>query len=77
MWHYRFEKDLNADTKISLRLFRELLLKKLLTLNISLQDVYRALLLKLVRICPYVKDSVTADFLNTEIEKVLRLLKTF
>lgn len=77
MWCYRFEKDLSEDTKTRLRIFRELLLKKLSTHNISLRDVYSALLLKLVRICPYVKDSVTAKFLNTQIENLLCLIKNY
>ena len=77
MWCYRFEKDLNKDTKVSLKIFRELLLKKLSVHNISVRDVYCALLLKLVRICPYVEDSVTAKFLNTQIENVLCLIENY
>lgn len=75
LWHYRFE-DLDVVTKHNLKLFGELLLEKITAHNIALRDLYCALLLKLIRIYPYVKDSMTADFLDKKIKSILHLVKT-
>ena len=75
LWHYRFE-ELNTKTKRNLKLFGELLLEKIKAHNIALRDLYCALLLKLIRIYPYVKDSATADFLDKNIESLLHFVKT-
>lgn len=75
MWHYRFEKTLDTNTKIRLIIFRDLLMKKISAYGISAVDVYCALLLKLIRIYPYTKDSITLKFLNTKVEQVMKLIE--
>ena len=75
MWHYRFEKNPDVNTKIRLMIFRDLLLQKITACDISLIDVYCALLLKLIRIYPYVSDSITLNFLNSKVEMVMKTIE--
>lgn len=71
MWCYRYEKNLDVNTKIRLMIFRDLLLEKMTEFGVSQKDIYCALLLKLLRIVPYASDKVTKDFLNLHVERAI------
>ena len=75
MWYYRFDKYLDVNTKIRLMIFRDLLLKKMENYDVSKNDVYCALLLKLMRIYPYAHDEKTIAFLNRNVEHIINLIK--
>ena len=76
MWYYRFETNLEINTKIRLIIFRDLLLKKMSMYNISKKDIYCALLLKLIRIYPYTRENNTVRFLKMNVESIINLLET-
>ena len=75
MWCYRFEKNLDVNVKIRLMIFRDLLLKKMSSYNISKNDILCALLLKLIRIYPYANDEITIEFLNRNVDNTIKLLR--
>lgn len=74
LWSYRNE-ELDSNTLIRLILFKDILidyLKKELKDNWI--EIYYALLLKLVRIYPYIKDKETFKFLNKKIKMLMQLI---
>ncbi len=75
MWYYRFEENLDVNTKIRLIIFRDLLLKKMSIYGVSEKDIYCALLLKLIRIFPYAHDDKTIEFLNKNVEYIIKFLE--
>ncbi len=75
MWAYRFQDEVNINTIIRLIVFRDILMDKIKpVLGTSLNEVYYALLLKLVRIYPYTNDEKTRLFLNNKILSVLSII---
>ena len=76
LWSYRYEEEININTLIRLILFRDILLD---TVNAvapeKIIDVYYALLLKLIRIYPYVSDEKTYSFLNDRTCDVIETIK--
>ena len=72
MWYYRFEQNLDVNVKIRLLIFRDLLIEKMSMYDVSTKDILCALLLKLIRICPYAKDDGTIAFLESNAERLER-----
>lgn len=70
MWSYRYNSS-NANTIIRLRVFRDLLIKKISRRDPDLLiEIYYALLLHLIRIYPYIKDEITLHFLTVQIRNI-------
>jgi aminoglycoside phosphotransferase (APT) family kinase protein len=75
MWSYRQEQSIDANTRIRLKIFRDLVLHSVCRGETQwFLDVYYALLLHLTRIYPYTNDFETVNFLDTKIESVLRII---
>ena len=78
LWSYRFSKDVSMNTVLRLIVFRDILLDEIEKLNSSyIIDVYYALLQKLIRIFPYVKDEITYDFLTKKTRIVVNKIREF
>lgn len=77
MWSYRFIKPTDINTVIRLMVFRDIMLDSIKKQwhDAMIQEVYYALLLKLIRIFPYTKDKLTYTFLTQKTESVMRLLE--
>lgn len=76
MWSYRWQDEVNINTLLRLIVFRDILMDEVR--SIAPEDyieVYYALLLKLIRIYPYTKDSRTYRFLNDKTASVMRIIK--
>lgn len=75
MWSYRDMTSWDANTKIRLVIFKQIILNCLKQKNSRyVHFTYAALLLHLVRIYPYSKDSVTLSFLDQQVERVSKIL---
>ncbi|MDC7288815.1 aminoglycoside phosphotransferase family protein [Blautia schinkii] len=76
MWSYRFQKNVSMNTVLRLIVFRDLLLDKISKIDSSyVIEIYYALLQKLIRIYPYIKDEFTNHFLNEKTSCVLQNIK--
>lgn len=77
LWSYRAQgMEIEINTLIRLIIFRDVLLDKVREIGPELvTEVYYALLLKLVRIFPYVKDRFTYDYLNEKIMSVMKVIE--
>ena len=76
LWSYRDQPDISVNTKIRLITFRDILLDKVRSINSNYTiEIYYALLLKLTRIIPYVKDKKTYEFLFDRIQAVLEIIR--
>lgn len=75
MWSYR-NTLLDTNTKLRLVIFRDILLKKLNSIDEKyVQDSYVALLLCLIRIYPYTSDEKTISFLNDQVNYILAKIR--
>ncbi len=75
MWAYRHEVS-DINTVIRLIIFRDVFVEELKKrLGGRYTEVYYALLLKLVRICPYVQDESTEVFLQEKIGGLLSAIR--
>ena len=75
MWSYRDTTSWDANTKIRLIIFKQIILNCLKQKNSRyVHFTYAALLLHLVRIYPYSKDSATLSFLDQQVERVSKIL---
>lgn len=76
LWSYRYEKEVNINTLIRLIVFRDVLMESLVqNVGDKAVEVYYALLLKLIRIYPYVTDVTTYDFLNKKTASIISIIK--
>ena len=76
LWSYRFQQEININTLIRLKVFRDILMDEVKKkTEKSVMDVYYALLLKLIRIYPYTKDEKTYEFLNEKTKMVLGIIR--
>ena len=76
LWSYRFQQEININTLIRLKVFRDVLMDEVKKkTEKSVMDVYYALLLKLIRIYPYTKDEKTYEFLNEKTKMVLGIIR--
>lgn len=75
MWSYRYQKKLSTNLKVRLMIFRDRF-RKMLSAGgvIKEEDMWYSLLMKLVRIYPYVKDEVTRRFLDHHVGLILEQL---
>ncbi len=72
MWSYRFENKVSMNTVLRLIVFRDLLIDEIKKIDPGyIIEIYYALLQKLIRIYPYVKDEHTYNFLNEKTSIVL------
>lgn len=75
LWSYRFE-EVSVNTLIRLIVFRNILLDAVNEISPNIcAEVYYALLLKLIRIYPYIKDEHTYNFLNEKTKAVINMIK--
>ncbi len=75
MWSYRRDTKMHVNTSIRLIIFRDLLKDMLQEQSeTEYREVLYALLLKLARIYPYVKDEATKDFLDKKTLDVLGII---
>lgn len=78
LWSYRFSKNVSMNTVLRLIVFRDILMDEIEKLNPSyIIDVYYALLQKLIRIFPYIKDDITYDFLTKKTGIVVNKIREF
>lgn len=76
LWSYRFQDEVNINTIIRLIVFRDILIDKIKELvKDDYIEIYYALLLKLIRIYPYIKDEKTYSFLNQKVDSVMNIIK--
>ena len=76
MWSYRNQNEIDINTLIRLIVFRDIILDKVREINSEyVCEAYCALLLKLIRAYPYVKDQDTYEFLNEKTASVLEIVK--
>ena len=76
MWSYRDVPTLDANIKIRLVIFKQIILNCLKQKNIKyVFNTYVALLLNLVRIYPYSKDKVTISYLDGQVKRILNIMK--
>ena len=75
MWSYRGQEEINENLIIRLVLFKDLLIDKLKNkMGDKYLEIYYALLLKLIRIYPYIKDNLTLNFLNQKTKMLIELI---
>lgn len=78
LWSYRFLKEIDMNTIIRLKIFKDLLVQKIHEKNNHcVIELYYALLQKLVRIIPYTTDQFTYDFLLKKIKMVVKIIDSF
>ena len=76
LWSYRFDDEIDINTLIRLVVFRDILMDMIREFHPNYcMEVYYALLLKLIRIYPYVKDEKTYDFLNEKTKLIMTIIK--
>lgn len=76
MWSYRKEQKINNNTLVRLILFKDILMDILSEKKMGVgNEVYYALLLKLIRIYPYTTDQATYEFLNEKTMKIIEELR--
>lgn len=77
MWAYRDWDTIDMNTQIRLAVFRDILMDAIRGMDggMWLNEVFYALLLKLLRIYPYTRDEKTIRFLNAKLASVLSLLE--
>lgn len=77
-WSYRNDNKLNENLLIRLMIFRDIILSELKSLNENyIRDSYYALLLNILRIYPYTFDIKTLNFLNYELNNVIKIIRRF
>lgn len=77
LWSYRKEESLSMNTVLRLIVFRDVLVDTVGAINPIYQDeIYYALLLKLVRIYPYTTDHATLRFLDGKLQQIVMRLKS-
>lgn len=75
MWSYRHNADIDINLKLRLLISRDILVSEINGISEDLlKEVRYCLLLKLIRIFPYVKDQNTYNFLESKTKMVLGLL---
>lgn len=76
LWAYRYEKKSSINTLIRLIVFRDVLLDELKQiLGNEYIEIYYALLLKIIRIYPYISDEETYAFLSTKTKQLVEFLE--
>lgn len=76
MWAFRYQKEVNINTLLRLIVFRDILIDSVKSIaGDKYIEVYYALLLKLVRIYPYIKDKATYEFLSEKTQSVIDIIK--
>lgn len=76
MWSYRKLDRIDTNTKLRLVIFKNILLKKLISVNPEyIRDSYAALLLHLVRIYPYAAEAATLQYLDEQVERILKMIR--
>mgnify|MGYP004519884807 CR=1 FL=1 len=76
MWSYRNEDNVSINTLLRLMVFRDLLVDEAKRkLGNQYIEIYFSLLLKLVRIYPYTKDTKTYEFLNQKTKRIIYIIK--
>lgn len=76
LWSYRMEERININTLLRLIVFRDILIDEVRrSSGDNVKEIYYALLLKLIRIYPYIKDRRTYDFLNEKTQSIIRIIR--
>lgn len=76
LWAFRNYDKINNNTLVRMMVFSDLLLDCIRYKHPEIiNDIYCALLLKLVRILPYCSDNRTEIFLKEKIEMIMKLIK--
>lgn len=76
LWSYRTQQEMNINTILRLIIFRDILIDTVKEkVGENYIEVYYALLLKLIRIYPYVKDELTYNFLNEKTKSIIKLIE--
>jgi hypothetical protein len=72
-WSYRYDKEKDENLQVRLSIFLDYIIKRLLSLKDGkylVLTIYHILLLNLIRILPYTKDTETVEYLDRQIEKI-------
>lgn len=76
LWSYRHEENLSINTIIRLMVFRDILIDEVKrVLGDEYIEIYYALLLKVVRIYPYISDEETYIYLNNKTKQLVEFLE--
>ena len=76
LWSYRYEEKININTILRLLVFKDILIDEIKNADKFLYlEVYYALLLKIIRIFPYIKDDLTYSFLESKTKYVIDIIK--
>lgn len=76
LWSYRHEENLSINTIIRLMVFRDILIDEVKrVLGDEYIEIYYALLLKIVRIYPYISDEETYIYLNNKTKQLVEFLE--
>lgn len=76
LWSYRHEESLSINTIIRLMVFRDILIDEVKrVLGDEYIEIYYALLLKVVRIYPYISDEETYIYLNNKTKQLVEFLE--
>lgn len=75
LWSFRYSKQISNNVLIRLIIFRDILMDTVKEMiGNQYIEVYYALLLKLIRIYPYVNDERTYQFLNEKTESIIEII---
>lgn len=75
MWSYRYQDNIDINTILRLMVFRDILMDTIKeVISEDYIEVYYALLLKLIRIYPYVQDERTYKFLNEKTNSIIEII---
>ena len=76
LWSYRYDDKININTILRLLVFRDILIDEIKINESGIYiEAYYALLLKIIRIFPYVKDDLTYNFLENKLKNVIEFIK--
>ncbi len=77
-WHYRYEGDLENNLKIRLHCLKDSIVGAILAHDDGerlYSTVYHVLLLNVLRIIPYCRDEITEEWIERQIDHVLKIIK--
>lgn len=76
MWSFRYEQDINVNTLIRLKVFRDILMDEIKAVSKDDElEVYYALLLKIIRAYPYANDDITKAFIINKANAIVEYIK--
>lgn len=76
LWSYRGQKEIDTNLRIKLMVFKDILEARIKEISPKyVWDIHKLLLLKLIRIYPYVKEDFEREYLDCSVKKMMNILK--